>query len=34
MKNKFPLKGDFYLTYNIPDKAYNQRWQIFYPKNL
>lgn len=34
LENKFPLKGDFYLTYNIPDKAYNQRWQIFYPKNL
>lgn len=34
LENKFSIKNKFYLTYNIPDKSYDERWQIYYPKNL
>lgn len=33
-KSKFPLNYDFYLTYNIHDKVYDDSWQVFHPKNL
>lgn len=32
--NKFEINNDFYLTYNIKQKEYSQRWCVFYPKGL
>ncbi|MEJ5148845.1 type IV toxin-antitoxin system AbiEi family antitoxin domain-containing protein [Sphingobacterium sp. MYb388] len=28
------IKYDFYLAYNIENKEYDNRWKVFYPKNL
>lgn len=28
------IEYDFYLTYNIKDKTYSKRWQLYYPKFL
>lgn len=34
--NKFEIKHKFYLTYKMADseKAFSERWQIYYPKGL
>ena len=29
-----PIQYDFYLTYNISDKAFSERWRLHYPRNL
>lgn len=34
VEEKFPIKYDFYLAHDIPEKAYSERWRLFYPKNL
>ncbi|MEC1524452.1 hypothetical protein P9D43_20835 [Neobacillus niacini] len=34
IENKFTFENDFYLTYNMENKAYNERWRIYYPMNL
>lgn len=30
----FPIQHNFYLTYNMSEKAFSERWQLFYPKYL
>ena len=32
--NKLEIKHNFYLTYQIPEKEYSERWRVFYPKGL
>jgi predicted transcriptional regulator of viral defense system len=32
--NKLEIKHNFYLTYQIPEKDYSERWHVFYPKGL
>ncbi|STO36789.1 Uncharacterised protein [[Flavobacterium] thermophilum] len=32
--NKFEIKYDFYLTYQIHDKDYSDRWRVYYPRGL
>jgi predicted transcriptional regulator of viral defense system len=34
IENKFTFENDFYLTYNIENKAYNERWRVYHPKNI
>lgn len=31
---RFDMKYDFYLTHQIKDKEYSERWRLFYPKGL
>lgn len=31
---KIPMKNDFYLNYQIKDKAYSTRWRLFFPKEF
>lgn len=30
----FPMYNDFYLTYNIPEREYSERWRLYHPKNF
>jgi predicted transcriptional regulator of viral defense system len=34
IEKKFSFENDFYLTYNIENKEYNNRWKIYFPKNI
>jgi hypothetical protein len=31
---KFDFKYDFYLTHQIKEKAYSERWRLYFPKGL
>lgn len=31
---RFPMKYDFYLNYDIKNKQYSERWRLFYPEGL
>ncbi|KYG29587.1 type IV toxin-antitoxin system AbiEi family antitoxin domain-containing protein [Alkalihalobacillus trypoxylicola] len=33
-KNKFPIKNDFYLTYDMTGSSYNENWKLHHPKNI
>lgn len=32
--NKFEIKYNFYLTYNMIEKEYSPKWKLFYPKGF
>jgi predicted transcriptional regulator of viral defense system len=32
--NKFEIKYNFYLTYQISEKEFSERWRVYYPKGL
>jgi hypothetical protein len=32
--NRFEKKYDFYLTYNMKEMNYSEKWKLFYPKDL
>jgi hypothetical protein len=32
--HKMEMNCDFYLTYQMKDKAYSKKWRLFYPKGL
>lgn len=34
LMSNIPVEHDFYLTYNIIEKAYSNRWKLYYPRNL
>lgn len=34
LEKSFPMKHSFYLTYNMKDVSYNNRWKIYHPKNF
>ncbi|NKQ22774.1 hypothetical protein [Brevibacillus laterosporus] len=34
LMEKQPIKYDFYLSYNMKNKKYSDRWKLFYPEGL
>ena len=33
-ENKFPITSDFYMTYDMKDKNFSEKWRLYYPKHL